>query len=209
MCTSNPHQWRLQDAFLGPPDDVGRTTLTELSLVSSLSLAARDELAPMSCKGHDTQNCHGCMLTFYDALDTLAVLGNKTEYQRVVSWLAEHGAATFDRDVSVSVFETNIRVLGSLISNHLLASDEKRGLVPGYDGVLLKLAIDVGLRLLQAYDTPTGLPYGSVNFKSGVRPGETPVSATATGGTCLLEFHLLSKLSGIKAFRKAADKVRR
>lgn len=161
----------------------------------------------MSCKGHDTQNCHGCMLTFYDALDTLAVLGNKTEYQRVVSWLAEHGAATFDRDVSVSVFETNIRVLGSLISNHLLASDEKRGLVPGYDGVLLKLAIDVGLRLLQAYDTPTGLPYGSVNFKSGVRPGETPVSATATGGTCLLEFHLLSKLSGIKAFRKAADKV--
>ena len=35
----------------------------------------------MTCKGHDTQNCHGCMLTFYDALDTLAVLGNKTEYQ--------------------------------------------------------------------------------------------------------------------------------
>ncbi len=42
---------------------------------------------------------------------------------------------------------------------------------------------------------------------AGVRPGETAVSATATGGTVLLEFHLLSKLSGIKAFRKAADKA--
>jgi len=29
------------------------------------------------------------MLTFYDALDTLAVLENRTEFQRVVNWLAE------------------------------------------------------------------------------------------------------------------------
>jgi len=167
----------------------------------------KDELAPMSCSGHDTHNCHGCLLTFYDALDTLAVLGNKTEFTRVVTWLAEHGAATFDREVSVSVFETNIRVLGSLLSNHLLASDPKLALMPAYNGELLKLAIDVGSRLLAAFNTPTGLPYGSVNFRSGVRTGETPVSATATGGTILLEFHLLSKLSGIKAFRKAADKA--
>ena len=41
----------------------------------------RDELAPISCSGHDTENCRGCLLTFYDSLDTLAVLGNRTEYQ--------------------------------------------------------------------------------------------------------------------------------
>jgi len=31
----------------------------------------------------------------------------------------------------VSVFETNIRVLGSLISNHLLAEDPALALYPG------------------------------------------------------------------------------
>ena len=41
-----------------------------------------------------------------------------------------------------------------------------------------------------------GLPYGAVNLRHGVPPHETPVSATATGGTVLLEFGLLSHLSG-------------
>jgi hypothetical protein len=67
----------------------------------------QDELAPISCKGHDTHNCHGCLLTFYDALDTLVVLDNRTEFQRVVRWLADNGAAAFDRDQSVSVFEAH------------------------------------------------------------------------------------------------------
>lgn len=61
----------------------------------------------MSCKGHDTHNCHGCLLTFYDALDTLVVLDNRTEFQRVVRWLADNGAVAFDRDQSVSVFEAH------------------------------------------------------------------------------------------------------
>ncbi|KAJ1495828.1 glycoside hydrolase [Baffinella frigidus] len=167
----------------------------------------RDELRPIACKGHDTHNCHGCMLTFYDALDTLAVLENRTEFRRVVDWLALNGAATFNREVTVSVFETNIRVLGSLISNHLLAEDPDLKLYPGYKGELLTLAVDVGTRLLRAYNTPTGLPFGSVDLSLGPRFGETPVSATARGGTVLLEFILLSKLSGDKKFARAAERA--
>jgi len=129
----------------------------------------KDELAPISCKGHDTHNCHGCLLTFYDALDTLVVLENRTEFQRVVRWLAEHGAAAFDRDQSVSVFETNIRVLGSLISNHLLAKKPELNLMPDYNDELLTLAVDLGNRLLRAYMTPHGLPYGSISLKTGPR----------------------------------------
>lgn len=79
--------------------------------------------------------------------------------------------------------------------------------MPGYQGELLKLALDVGSRLVRAFDTPTGLPYGSINLRSGVRPGETSVSATATGGTVLLEFYLLSNLSRVPAFRRAADRA--
>ncbi len=33
----------------------------------------------------------------------------------MVKWLGENGAAAFDRDVGVSVFETNIRVLGRYV----------------------------------------------------------------------------------------------
>uniref|UniRef100_A0A7S4PR72 alpha-1,2-Mannosidase n=1 Tax=Guillardia theta TaxID=55529 RepID=A0A7S4PR72_GUITH len=167
----------------------------------------KDELAPISCTGHDTHNCQGCMLTFYDALDTLAVLGNRTEYQRVVNWIIKHGEETFDRDVTVSVFETNIRILGSLISNHLLASDKDLNLMPGYNGELLTLALSLGNRLVNAYMTPTGLPYGSINLKRGIQYGETTVTATATGGTVLLEFLLLSKLTGKKIFSVVAEKA--
>ena len=42
-----------------------------------------------------------------DSLDTLAVLGNYSEFRRVYRHLAEK--ASFDADINVSVFETNIR----------------------------------------------------------------------------------------------------
>ena len=69
-------------------------------------------------------------LTLIDALDTLAVLGNKTEFARAVSLLDRQ--LRFDVDVAVSVFETNIRVLGGLLSAHMLAVDEQLGLMQGY-----------------------------------------------------------------------------
>eukprot|EP00897_Mesotaenium_endlicherianum_P005501 jgi/Mesen1/497/ME000104S10588 len=47
--------------------------------------------------------------------------------------------------------------------------------VDGYDGELLRLAEDLGHRLLPAFDTPTGIPYGSINLKHGVAHDETTV----------------------------------
>ena len=49
-------------------------------------------------------------LTFIDALDTLAVVGNASEFAWGVNWVGSH--VSFDLDVDVSLFETNIRVLG-------------------------------------------------------------------------------------------------
>jgi mannosidase alpha-like ER degradation enhancer 2 len=57
----------------------------------------------------------------------------------------------------VSLFETNIRVMGGLLSAHLLASDPSTGMaVEGYKGKLLELAEDLGRRMLPAFLTPTG-----------------------------------------------------
>ena len=65
---------------------------------------------------------------------------------------------TFDLDVKANAFEMNIRLLGGLLSSHLLAEDAKLGLMPGgYEGGLLDLALDLGTRLLPAFTTsPTG-----------------------------------------------------
>lgn len=45
-------------------------------------------------------------------------MGNYTEFQRVVHTLIEK--SSFDSDINVSVFETNIRIVGGLISAHLM-----------------------------------------------------------------------------------------
>lgn len=68
---------------------------------------------------------------------------------------------SFDVDVQVNVFEANIRLLGGLLSAHLLASDAVLGrkLMPGgYEGGLLDLAYSLALRLLPAFlESPTGI----------------------------------------------------
>ncbi|CAI5929414.1 unnamed protein product [Closterium sp. NIES-64] len=133
-----------------------------------------DELRPRSCKGEDSLG--GYTLTLIDSLDSLALLGNKTEFATAVRWLSAH--LNFDKNKTVSLFETNIRVMGGLLSAHLIASDPALGMqVPGYDNELLRLAEDLGRRLLPAFDTPTGIPFGSVNLRHGVLRGESKVWA--------------------------------
>ena len=51
-------------------------------------------------------------------------------------------------------------------------------------------------RLLPAFDTPTGMPYGTVNLRTGVPEGETPITCTAGVGTYIVEFGTLSRLTG-------------
>ena len=68
-----------------------------------------------------------------------------------------------------------------------------------YDGSLLRLAVDLGNRLLPAFDTATGIPFGTVNLHSGVPKGETELASTAGAGSLVIEFEVLSCLTGEKA----------
>ena len=67
-----------------------------------------DELRPLSCDGVDTWGSYS--LTLIDALDTLVVLGDVKEFEKGVKLVID--TVSFDRDFAVSVFETNIRVVG-------------------------------------------------------------------------------------------------
>lgn len=66
------------------------------------------------------------------------------------------------------------------------------------------MAEDVAKRLLPAFDTDTGMPYGTVNLRYGVPKGETSITCTAGVGTLLVEFGTLSRLTGNTVYEEVA-----
>eukprot|EP00666_Eupelagonemidae_sp_cell4sb_P004181 gene4181-23214_t len=130
-----------------------------------------------------------------------AVMGNVTEFDKGVEWLAGR-PALFDQNVRVNVFETTIRLLGPLISAHMLATYVMPELSKGYNATprgspLLALAVDLGGRLLPAFtSSPSGIPYASLGLGMGVREDETAESNLAGAGTNILEYGMLSRLTG-------------
>ena len=195
------------------------------------------ELRPLSCSGGRFALSDIPMLTLIDSMDTLLVMGNYSEFRRSIDLVVAAGVKELlDLDINVSVFETTIRVLGGLLSSHLLASDDR--LAPdgwvgscrdrsdgdggsvtaggdGHgcdrnvadDGGLLAIATDLGNRLLPAFQTASGIPYGTVNLKPGVPRGETMVSSLAGAGSLALEFSMLTLLTGSGAFHAAAQRA--
>ncbi|XP_031630345.1 ER degradation-enhancing alpha-mannosidase-like protein 2 isoform X2 [Contarinia nasturtii] len=161
-----------------------------------------DELRPLTCDGQNTWGSYS--LTLIDSLDTLAVMGNFSEFRRVVDILIQK--SNFDSDINVSVFETNIRIVGGLLGAHLMQHRSGAELEPGWpcNGPLLRMAEDVAKRLLPAFDTKTGMPYGTVNLKYGVPINETSVTCTAGVGTFIVEFGALSRLTGDPIYEEVA-----
>ena len=83
-----------------------------------------------------------------DALDTLLVMGNTSEFRRSHELLIAQ--SSFNIDVNTSVFEANIRVVGGLLSAHLLSPIGGVPLAPGWpcEGPLLNMAESLARRLL-------------------------------------------------------------
>src|SRR5258705_11836894 len=107
-------------------------------------------------------------------LDTLVLMGLRDEAEKAKALIVER--LSFDGDISVKNFEVTIRLLGGLLSGYQMTGDER----------LLRLAEDLGTRLLPAFDSPTGLPYMFVNLKTGKTKGAR--SNPARNGPPGLEF---------------------
>nr|XP_061822437.1 ER degradation-enhancing alpha-mannosidase-like protein 3 [Nerophis lumbriciformis]XP_061822438.1 ER degradation-enhancing alpha-mannosidase-like protein 3 [Nerophis lumbriciformis] len=181
-----------------------------------------DELMPLSCKGRvrgqepnrgDIDDSLGKFsLTLIDTLDTLVVLNKLDEFEDGVKKAVTD--VRLDNDVVVSVFETNIRVLGGLLGAHVMADLlRQRGVrMQWYKDQLLDMATELGHRLLPAFNTSSGLPYPKVNLRYGVqnplsRTGTESDTCTACAGTMILEFAALSRLSGETVFEEHARKA--
>ncbi|KAB1202467.1 putative alpha-mannosidase I MNS5 [Morella rubra] len=152
---------------------------------------------------HLPQDYNGSALTLIESLSSLVILGNNSEFERAVLWISEN--LRFSVDARINLFECNIRVLGGLVSAHVLATDSTNRLVNGaYKNQLLILAEDLGRRFLPAFDTPTGLPYAWINLKYGVVVNETTETSTSGCGSLILEMGALSRLTGNPIYESVA-----
>jgi mannosidase alpha-like ER degradation enhancer 2 len=152
-----------------------------------------DALAPLSRRPKDWYGV-SLLMTPVDALDTLILMGLKGEARDARELIATR--LSFDQDIEVKHFEIVIRLLGGLLSSYQLTHDAR----------LLKLADDLGRRLLPAFDSPTGLPYVYVNLRTGATRGSISNPAEAA---LILEYGTLAKLTGKSVYRERAQRALR
>lgn len=139
-----------------------------------------DELRPISKTARDWYG-ESLLMTPVDSLDSLLLMGFNDEAAKAKALIVEK--LSFDKDLSVQNFEVTIRLLGGLLSAYQMTGDER----------LLKLADDLGTRLLPVFSSPTGMPYRFVNLRTGKTSGSK--SNPAEIGTLILEFGTLSRLT--------------
>ncbi|WP_406327926.1 glycoside hydrolase family 47 protein [Streptomyces sp. NBC_00203] len=186
-------------ASAGPPDpaladDVRQEFLTAWTAYRRLSWG-RDELRPVSGNGSDFFISGVSLgLTLVESLDTLYLMEFDGELDAAIAWI--DGNLDFDRNASIHVFETIIRLVGGLLSGYQATGS----------AVLLARARDLADRLLPAFtSSPTGAPYRYVNLRTGAVSGNAVPLAEI--GSNITELGLLSQLTGDQKYVNAAKKA--
>ncbi|KAI9171502.1 alpha-1,2-Mannosidase [Paramyrothecium foliicola] len=150
-----------------------------------------------------------------DSLDTMILMNQTSRLQQARQWLSS--SLTWDQNQDVSTFETTIRMLGGLLAAHYLSTEfpdlaplpEDDEGMPGED-LYLEKAKDLADRLMGAFESPSGIPYASVNLEKlkGIPShDDMGASSTAEATTVQLELKYIAKLTGEKYFWDKAEKV--
>ncbi|KIP02174.1 glycoside hydrolase family 47 protein [Phlebiopsis gigantea 11061_1 CR5-6] len=159
-----------------------------------------DEYHPIGHRGSNLTAAGGIGYTVIDSMDTMLIMGLDEEYQRARKWV--ENKLDFDQDANFNTFETTIRVLGGLLSAYNLTGD----------ALYLEKAVDLGDRILPAFNTPSGLPTSMINLgkREGVMNPDTPdLVSTAEAATLQLELRYLSWLTDNEEYWEKAEKVMR
>ena len=98
------------------------------------------------------------------------------------------------------MFETTIRSLGGLLSAYDLSMDY----------AFLEKADDLGSRLLRAFDSPSGIPYGQVHLGTGVASNIAWIKNSALlaeYSTLQVEFRYLAKVTGDREYAEKSERI--
>ncbi|XP_074660348.1 mannosyl-oligosaccharide 1,2-alpha-mannosidase IA-like [Tubulanus polymorphus] len=161
-----------------------------------------NELRSVTKRGHSASvfGATAFGATIVDALDTLYIMGLMDEYEKGKEWVKT--SFHFKSGSEVSVFEVNIRFLGGMLSMYALTGDEI------YKGK----AIEVADKLLPAFNTPTGIPYSTINLQSGNGRNwgwaSGGCSILAEFGTLHLEFAYLTEITGNPIYLQKVMRIR-
>ncbi|KHN99039.1 1,2-a-D-mannosidase [Metarhizium album ARSEF 1941] len=167
-----------------------------------------DTLHPVSNGFEDDRAGWG--VTVVDALDT-AIIMNSLD---IVTPMLDHIAkidftTTAKADDSISLFETNIRYLGGLLSAHDLLKGpyQHLGVDPPRVDMLLTQARSLGDSLSVAFDTPSGIPDPTIVLNPARRNSGADRNNIAEIGTLVLEWTRLSDLSGNQTYAELAQRA--
>ena len=157
-----------------------------------------DVLLPLSKSGYNWYE-ESLGISPFDAYSTLAIMGFDEEAKEIEEYAL---SKDWDQDIYVQVFEVNIRILGGLLAIYDHSQNPE----------VLQKAIDFGDRLLPAFNSPTGIPYHSVNLRTGKTAGKKGegsgnVVNVAQGATYLFEFGILSYYSKDPKYYQAAKRA--
>ena len=151
-----------------------------------------DALQPLSKKPHNWYK-KSLLMTPVDAFDTMILMDLTDEAKEAKDLIMKE--LDFDVDMDVQNFEVSIRIFAGLLSAYELDGDRR----------FLSLAEDLGIRLMKAFNSPTGMPYRYVNLKTGATSGA--VSNPAEIGTYMVEYGILSKHTGNPVYYNTAMKA--
>ncbi|XP_076656436.1 alpha-Mannosidase class I a [Halictus rubicundus] len=163
----------------------------------------KNELKPISKKGHSASIFGAANMgaTIVDGLDTLYIMGLHDEFKQGRDWIAEN--LDFDINSEISLFETNIRFMGSLLACYALTGDV----------MFRDKAAQLGERMLPAFQTETGIPHSLINLHSGASKNygwaSSGCSILSEIGTMHLEFTYLSDITGNPVYKSKVENVRK
>ncbi|XP_029928730.1 mannosyl-oligosaccharide 1,2-alpha-mannosidase IA isoform X2 [Myripristis murdjan] len=162
----------------------------------------KNELRPLTRNGHIGNMFGGLKgATIIDSLDTLYIMGMTEEYNDAKEWVQT--SLDLNSNGEASLFEVNIRYVGGLLSAYYLTGEE----------LFKKKAMELGEKLLPAFNTPTGIPRGVINLGSGTSWSWGWASAgssiLAEFGTLHLEFVHLSELSSNAIYKEKVMNIRK
>uniref|UniRef100_A0AAY5EM88 alpha-1,2-Mannosidase n=1 Tax=Electrophorus electricus TaxID=8005 RepID=A0AAY5EM88_ELEEL len=164
----------------------------------------KNELRPLTRNGHIGNMFGGLRgASIVDSLDTLYIMGLTEDYKEAKEWVINNLDLNSVRNGEASLFEVNIRYVGGLLSAYYLTGEE----------VFKQKVLELGEKLLPAFNTPTGIPRGVINLGSGTSWSWGWASAgssiLAEFGTLHLEFVHLTELSGNPIFTEKVMNIRK
>ncbi|XP_034112654.1 mannosyl-oligosaccharide alpha-1,2-mannosidase IA isoform X3 [Drosophila albomicans] len=163
----------------------------------------KNELRPLSQRPHSGSifGSYDLGATIVDGLDTLYIMGLEKEYKEGRDWI-ERKFSLDNISAELSVFETNIRFVGGMLTLYAFTGD------PLYK----EKAQHIADKLLPAFQTPTGIPYALVNTKTGMAKNYGWASGGSSilseFGTLHLEFAYLSDITGNPLYRERVQTIR-